>query len=320
MICSAGSCPMPRFSTPATPPIRSAPSSTATCRSASPLPRRICCSSRSNSTASTTTQLDAAMARPALGHYRPWLEDIRKEKPYQLDDQIEQLFHEKSVTGAIRPGTGCSTRPSPACASRSAASRWRSSRRSICCRTPTAKKRKAAAEALAKTFKDNLRPFTLITNTLAKDKEISDRWRSFKDVADCAPSRQPGRARSRRGAGRGRARGLSAAVASLLRAEGALVRQEALAALGPQRAAAESRRSARFAWDEARATVLDAYGAFSPRMADIAERFFDKDWIDAPVRPGKAPGAFAHPTVPSAHPYVLLNYHGQAARRDDARA
>jgi oligoendopeptidase F len=64
-------------------------------------------------------------------------------------------------------------------------------------------------------------------------------------------------------------------------------------------------------WSEARDTVLDAYADFAPQMADIARRFFDESWIDAPVRPGKAPGAFAHPTVPSAHPYVLLNYQGK---------
>jgi oligoendopeptidase F len=57
--------------------------------------------------------------------------------------------------------------------------------------------------------------------------------------------------------------------------------------------------------------VLQAYASFSPRMASIAQDFFDKRWIDAPVRPGKAPGAFSHPTVPSAHPYVLLNYMGK---------
>ena len=64
-------------------------------------------------------------------------------------------------------------------------------------------------------------------------------------------------------------------------------------------------------WSEARATVLTAYGAFSPKMAEIADRFFERRWIDAPVAPGKPPGAFAHPTVPSAHPYVLLNYQGK---------
>jgi oligoendopeptidase F len=64
-------------------------------------------------------------------------------------------------------------------------------------------------------------------------------------------------------------------------------------------------------WDKAQAMVLDAYGGFAPEMADIAKRFFDGKWIDAPVRPGKSPGAFAHPTVPSAHPYVLVNYQGK---------
>ena len=64
-------------------------------------------------------------------------------------------------------------------------------------------------------------------------------------------------------------------------------------------------------WTEAQATVLTAYGAFSSDMAAIAEKFFQHNWIDAPVRPGKAPGAFSHPTVPSAHPYVLLNYQGK---------
>src|SRR4029078_4280179 len=64
-------------------------------------------------------------------------------------------------------------------------------------------------------------------------------------------------------------------------------------------------------WDDAKATVLDAYRGFAPQMADIAGCFFDRRWIDAPVRPGKTSGAFAHPTVPSAHPYVLLNYMGK---------
>src|SRR5690606_33551539 len=68
---------------------------------------------------------------------------------------------------------------------------------------------------------------------------------------------------------------------------------------------------AKISWAEARNTVLDAYRGFTPQMADIAEQFFDKGWIDAPLRPGKATGAFAHPTVPSAHPYVLVNYQGK---------
>jgi len=67
-----------------------------------------------------------------------------------------------------------------------------------------------------------------------------------------------------------------------------------------------------YTWPEAEQTVLDAYGRFSPVMAEIGSRFFERRWIDAPVRPGKAPGAFSHPTVPSSHPYVLLNYLGKS--------
>src|SRR5882672_5543358 len=126
--------------------------------------------------------LEGAMAHPALGHYRPWIEDIRREKPYQLEHRIEQLFHEKSVTGqgawnrlfddtvaSLRFKIGAKTLPiEPALnllQDRNAATR------------------KAAAAALGRTFTQHLRTFTLITNTLAKDKEISDRWRGFADVA-----------------------------------------------------------------------------------------------------------------------------------------
>ena len=73
-------------------------------------------------------------------------------------------------------------------------------------------------------------------------------------------------------------------------------------------------------WDDARALVLDAYGGFSPKMADIARPFFDKGWIDAGVKDGKAPGAFCHPAVSDAHPFVMLNYMGQTARCDDSGA
>jgi oligoendopeptidase F len=69
-----------------------------------------------------------------------------------------------------------------------------------------------------------------------------------------------------------------------------------------------------FGWSEARELVLDAYASFSPELADVARRFFDEAWIDAPVRPGKRPGAFCAYTVPSAHPFLLLNW--TSRRRD----
>jgi oligoendopeptidase F len=253
--------------------------------------------------------IEAAMADPVLGHYRPWIEDVRKEKPYQLEDRVEQLFHEKSVTGysawnrqydemvgGLRfkiGGDKLSIEPALSLL-----------------QDADGKKRKAAAQALAKTFKENLRPFTLITNTLAKDKEISDRWRGFKDVAD-----------ARHLGNRIEGEVVEALVSAVRAAYPKLShRYYTLKAkwFGKKRLPHWDRNAPlpkvtqpTIPWDAARSTVLTAYGAFSPRMAEVADRFFQKNWIDAAVRDGKQPGAFAHPTVPSVHPYVLLNYQGK---------
>jgi oligoendopeptidase F len=253
--------------------------------------------------------LERAMAEPALGHYRPWLEDIRKEKPYQLEDRVELLFHEKSVTSwtswnrlfdetiaGLRfsvDGKELSIEPTL-----------------NLLQDPSEAKRKAAAQALAQTFKANLRAFTLITNTLAKDKEISDRWRGFPDVAS-----------ARHLSNRVEPEVVEALVAAVQEAYPRLShRYYALKAkwFGKKRLAHWDRNAPLprvdtrpIAWDEAKERVLSAYRAFSPEMAEIAARFFERNWIDAPVRLGKAPGAFSHPTVPSVHPYVLLNYQGK---------
>src|SRR5258705_2055790 len=253
--------------------------------------------------------LENAMAHPALGHYRPWIEDIRREKPYQLEDRIEQLFHEKSVTGqgawnrlfddtvaGLRFKIGAKMLPiEPAL-------------NLLQDRNPLT--RKAAAAALGRTFTQHLRTFTLITNTLAKDKEISDRWRGFADIADARHLAN---------------RVEREVVEALVKAVGAAYprlshRYYALKAkwFGKKRLAHWDRNAPLpevptrvIDWREARDTVLLAYRGFSPKMAAIAERFFTERWIDAAVRPGKAPGAFSHPTVPSVHPYVLLNYQGK---------
>src|SRR6202167_590684 len=127
--------------------------------------------------------LEAALRDPVLGHYRPWLEDVRRYRPYQLEDRVEQLFHEKSMTGF-----SAWNRQFDATI---ANLRFRVLGKSLAIE-PTlnllqeraGQKRKAAAQALAHTFKQNVQQFALITNTLAKDKEISDRWRGFTDVAD----------------------------------------------------------------------------------------------------------------------------------------
>jgi oligoendopeptidase F len=253
--------------------------------------------------------LERAMRTPALGHYRPWIEDLRKDKPYQLEDRVEQLFHEKSQSGYTAWNRLFDQTISTL--------RFKVSGKELAIE-PTlnllqerdGKKRKAAADALAKTFKANERTFALITNTLAKDKEISDRWRGFKDVAD-----------SRHLNNRVEGEVVDALVASVRSAYPKLSHRYYRLKAGwfnkkklphwDRNAPLPFAATATIAWPDAKNTVLTAYRGFSPKMAEIAERFFTDRWIDAPVRPGKAPGAFSHPTTPSAHPYVLMNYQGK---------
>jgi oligoendopeptidase F len=253
--------------------------------------------------------IERALKQPKFGIYRPWVEDVRKERPYQLEDRVEQLFHEKSVTGGAAwnrlfdetistlrfsvDGEELAIEPTL-----------------NLLQDPREERRKAASDALATVFKENLRTFALIINTLAKDKEISDRWRGFKDIAD-----------SRHLSNRVEPEVVEALVSAVREAYPRLShRYYRLKAnwFGKEQLNHWDRNAPLpkveqrvIGWEEARDTVLNAYGAFSPRMAEIARHFFDRHWIDAPVRPGKSPGAFAHPTVPSVHPYVLMNYQGK---------
>jgi len=253
--------------------------------------------------------IERAMQADELAHYRPWIEDLRKEKPYQLEDRVEQLFHEKSQSGYAAWNRLFDQTISSL--------RFKVAGRELAIE-PTlsllqdraGEKRKAAGQALAKTFKANERTFALITNTLAKDKEISDRWRGFQDVAD-----------SRHLNNRVEREVVDALVASVRAAYPRLSHRyyQLKAGWFKKKKLAHWDRNAplpfaatgSIAWPEARNMVLSAYRGFSPEMASIAERFFTDRWIDAPVRPGKAPGAFSHPTTPSAHPYVLMNYQGK---------
>lgn len=255
--------------------------------------------------------IDEALKHASLKRYKPWFDDLRKEKPHQLDEKIETLFTEKSQT-------------SRAAWNRLFDETMSSLRFQVkgykepLSLEPTLnflsdadeKKRKAASEALSKVFKANLPLFTRITNTLAKDKEISDRWHNFKDVAD-----------SRNLANRVEGPVVDALVSSVRAAYPLLShRYYAMKAkwLGKKKLASWDRNAPlpdkperTISWPEAEQIVLRAYNGFAPEMASIAKQFFDKNWIDAPVRPGKAPGAFSASTVPSVHPYVMMNYLGK---------
>jgi len=256
--------------------------------------------------------LASALATPELARYKPWFADLRKEKPYQLEEKLERLFHEKAI-----PSRGAWNRLFNETIT---ALRFDvAGEREALPLEPTLnlllhadpRRREAAAEALAKVFKSNIRLFTLITNTLAKDKEISDRWRGFKDVADSrhlSNRVEPEVVDALVSAVRG---GYAKTAHRYYRLKARWLGKSKLA-YWDRNAPLPNQADRLIPWQDAQRIVLEAYAAFAPDMASTAKRFFDGAWIDAPVREGKSPGGFSHPTVPSVHPYILLNYQGKA--------
>ncbi|WP_457650163.1 M3 family oligoendopeptidase [Profundibacter sp.] len=255
-------------------------------------------------------KLDAMLAENAdLARYKPIFEQLRAMKPYQLSDELEKFLHDQSSVGASAwnklfdetiaglmftvDGTGMNLE--------STLNLLTEQDRS---------KREAATRELARVFGENVKLFSRVHNTLAKEKAIEDQWRKM-------PTPQTARHLSNH---------VEPEVVEALR--NAVVaaypklshRYYALKAkwLGldtmevwDRNAPLPMEDTKTVDWADAEKTVLDAYAAFDPRMAEIAKPFFTDGWIDAGVKPGKAPGAFAHPTVTTVHPYVMLNYLGK---------
>ena len=253
--------------------------------------------------------LEAKLASPELARYQPWLRDIRAFRPHQLEDAQEKLLHEKHITGR-----SAWTRLFD---ETMAALRFDMDGQSLTSAEvlnllsdQDGKVRKAAAKCLARVLNENLRIFTQITNVLAKDKEIEDKWRAF-----------PRPVSSRNLSNFVEDEVVDALASSVVEAYPTLSHRYYKLKAGwfgvdqldywDRNAPLPDDDDRLIGWDQARDTVLDAYGRFSPDLAEVGRRFFDNSWIDAPVRPGKAPGAFAHPTVPTAHPYLLVNYQGK---------
>ncbi|MDH3233913.1 MAG: M3 family oligoendopeptidase [Alphaproteobacteria bacterium] len=254
--------------------------------------------------------LEAKLSDPALAAYAPWLRDLRAARPYQLDDALERLLNDKDVAGR-QAWTRLFDETMAGLRFAVDGKELTSAETLHLLSDRDEARRRAAASALGTVFAGNLRLFAHITNTLAKDKAIADDWRGFK---------RPVSARNLANLVEDEV--VDALVTATREAYPRLShRYYTMKAgwLGKEKLATWDRNAplpeaaARdYAWDEARQTVLDAYNDFSPELAAIGARFFEQDWIDAAPRPGKAPGAFAHPTVPSAHPFLLLNYQGKA--------
>ena len=255
--------------------------------------------------------LEARLAESAaLAGWRPWLRDLRVWLPHQLPDEMEKLLHEKEVTGRAAwnrlfdetMANMTITVAGEELSVSAALNKLSDTDRAV---------REAAAKGVSAAFGERVRLFSLITNTLAKDKEVMDKWR-----------RHP-----RPGSSRNRANMVEDEVVDAL----VTAVRESFPRLSHRYYAMKAKwlglpklmhwdRNAplprdadgTIPWADAVRQVRGAYRAFSPTLEQVAAPFFDHAWIDAALRPGKASGAFAHPTVPSAHPYLLLNYHGKA--------
>ena len=244
-----------------------------------------------------------------LARYRPVFERMRAMRPHQLSDELEKFLHDQSVVGA----SAWNKLFDETIAGLEFSLEGESLNLESILNYLTEQdrnKREAASHELARVFGENVKLFARVHNTLAKEKSIEDQWRKM-------PTPQTGRHL----ANHVEAQVVEALRNSVVKAYPKLShRYYELKRkwLGLDRMQVWDRNAPlpmedtkTVEWDTARKTVLDAYADFSPEMARIAEPFFDKGWIDAGVKPGKAPGAFAHPTVTDVHPYIMLNYLGK---------
>ena len=253
--------------------------------------------------------LEALFAANAeLARYQPVFRRIRAMKPYQLSDELEKFMHDLGIVGDAWKKLFDETIAGLTFTLDGEELNIEGTLNLLT--EQDRSKREAASHELARVFGENIKTFARVHNTQAKEKEIIDRWRGM-------PSPQTGRHLSN---------DVEPEVVEALR--------EAVVAAYPKlshryyelkrkwlgldvmqvwdrNAPLPMEDTTVVGWDKAEDMVMTAYNAFDPRMGEIAAPFFSDGWIDAGVKPGKAPGAFAHPTVTDVHPYVMLNYLGK---------
>ena len=248
-------------------------------------------------------------ALPELTRYRPVFDRMRAMRPHQLSDELEQFLHDQSVVGASawnklfdETMAGLEFTVNGEVLNLEATLDLMSDH--------DRDRREAGVRELVRVFGANVKTFARIHNTLAKEKEIEDRWRKMPTAQasrHLANHVEPEVVEALRNAVVAAYPKLSHRYYELKRKWLGLDKLQVWDRNAPL--PLESDRVV--GWDEARSIVQKAYAGFAPQMAEISEPFFTRGWIDAAVKPGKAPGAFAHPTVSDAHPYVMLNYLGK---------
>jgi len=252
------------------------------------------------------------IAAPDLARYAPWIAGLRASRPHQLDDEAEKYRHLKEGVAedawrrlfdltmqGLRFDVG-------------GEKLTEAETLNIIDNDRDPARRRQAWEAFAKGLGENAGGFALITNTLAALKAAEDTQRGFEKPED---SRHLENRIDRDTVG-----ALAAAVKSSYaktshRYYGWKAKKNGNARLHPadRNAPLADAPQKYIPWAEAKEIVLEAFAKLSPEMEKIGRRFFDEGWIDAEPRAGKDSGGFSHPAVPSAHPYILLNYFGTTA-------
>ena len=255
-------------------------------------------------------RMAVVLADAALARWQPWLRRVRAMAPYQLDAEMERMLAERGPTGR---GAWVRLFDETAAALRFPFQGAEVTEAEILdsLANPDAAVRKEAGQSLSSVLRANERLLSLVLNTIAKDKEIEDRWRGFKrpvasrnlanDVDDGV---------------------VDALVAAVHDRNADLAHRYYQLKAGwmgqkqidwwDRNAPLPGDDDRSFSWSEARQIVLDAFAGFDPEMAKIATPFFERNWIDAAPRAGKSSGAFSHPVTPSAHPYILMNFAGKS--------
>ncbi|MEY8880635.1 M3 family oligoendopeptidase [Donghicola sp. XS_ASV15] len=253
--------------------------------------------------------LDALFAENSdLARYKPVFDRIRAMKPYQLSDEMEKFLHDMGVVGDAWERLFDET---IAGLKFDVDGEEKGIEETLNLLSEQDRsKREAGARALGETFTKNVKTFARVHNTQAKEKEVMDRWRGM-------PTPQTGRHLANHVEPEVVEALRNAVVDAYPRLSHRYYKLKAkwlgleTMEVWDRNAPLPMETERKIAWPEAEKIVMDAYGDFDPRMAELAEPFFSKGWIDAGVKQGKAPGAFAHPTVTDVHPYVLLNYLGK---------
>ena len=254
--------------------------------------------------------VDRLLETAEFAAWQPWLRRVRAFAPHQLSPDMERMLAERAPSGR---GAWVRLFDETAAGLRFPFGDAEVTEAEVLNKlsSPDADERREAGASLSQTLKANERLLSLVLNTIAKDKEVEDRWRGFarpvasrnldNDVDDQT---------------------VDALVAAVDDRNADLSHRYYRLKAGwmggdtlnwwDRNAPLPGDDDRKFSWDEARQLVLASFDGFDPQMAAQAEPFFTRNWIDAEPRAGKSSGAFSHPVTPSAHPYILMNFSGKS--------